>query len=413
MAVFTKKEHKQTKIIRDDEVKIPLKFDITVLNMIIGSLFKKSVQVTRKSLLNIQRLFDKIDTSIYVGNDKLEARINFINLALDAKLNQGFESDEAIINYCRSDVFDKENEEIINSIPVYTKLNYEEIKYLNKMIEDRLQYYYLFTYKDKLYSSIERLDSGDYKSFGDINTELVDICNTVINNVRKSKSIENTDSFSFESESVSEDIIDIVTQLKNPSRMLQTGIQKLNHILAPAFMAGRLYTFMGLAGGWKSGMLLKVTRDIKKYNAGIVPSKPGKKPCVLYITMENGIAESVERLFNMCVSQTDIRGYTPKQVVKMMKDSGEFKVTPDDNINVMMRYYANRTIDTADLYTIIDDLDDEGYEVIALVLDYLKRIKPAEKGKDEKEELKNITNELKSLAIDYNIPVITAHQMVA
>lgn len=174
MAVFTKKDHKQTKIIRDDEVKIPLKFDITVLNMIIGSLFKKSVQVTRKSLLNIQRLFDKIDTSIYVGNDKLEARINFINLALDAKLNQGFESDEAIINYCRSDVFDKENEEIINSIPVYTKLNYEEIKYLNKMIEDRLQYYYLFTYKDKLYSSIERLDSGDYKSFGDINTELVD-----------------------------------------------------------------------------------------------------------------------------------------------------------------------------------------------------------------------------------------------
>ena len=50
----------------------------------------------------------------------------------------------------------------------------------------------------------------------------------------------------------------------------------------------RMKSYMN-ESGWKSGMLLKVTRDIKKYNAGIVPSKPGKKPCVLYITMENGI----------------------------------------------------------------------------------------------------------------------------
>ena len=41
----------------------------------------------------------------------------------------------------------------------------------------------------------------------------------------------------------------------------------------------------------------------------------------------------------------------------------------------------------------------------------MKRIRPAEKGKDEKEELKNITNELKSLANHWDIPVITAQQL--
>ena len=50
-------------------------------------------------------------------------------------------------------------------------------------------------------------------------------------------------------------------------------------------------------------------------------------------------------------------------------------------------------------------------ETVALVLDYVKRIRPAEKGATEKEELKNITNELKDLAKAWDIPVITAQQL--
>ena len=72
---------------------------------------------------------------------------------------------------------------------------------------------------------------------------------------------------------------------------------------------------------------------------------------------------------------------------------------------------SDLSIDTGDLYALIQDLDDEGVEVIALVLDYLKRIKPAERADTEKEELKNITNELRDLAIWFDIPVITAQQL--
>ena len=49
--------------------------------------------------------------------------------------------------------------------------------------------------------------------------------------------------------------------------------------------------------------------------------------------------------------------------------------------------------------------------IIEAVIDDLKRIKPAEKSLNEKEELKNITNELKTIAIEYDIPVITAQQL--
>lgn len=395
----------------DIDKKIPLKFDITMMNMIIGYLFKRSVQINRKSLTNMKHLFDVIDETVYENNEQMEQRFNFIIKALEAKVDKGFENDDAIINYCRSDVFNKENDDIIQNIPKYTRINFEEIKYINKAIEDRLQYYYLYFYKDKIYETVERLDSGEYTSFSEINSELLNVCTSVINKVRKTKSVDNTDTFSLGDDNFENNVIDIVTQLKNPSRILRTGIQKLNQILAPGFMSGRLYIFMGLPGGFKSGILLKTMRDIRKYNKEIQVKKPGKRPCVLMVTMENSVSETVERLFNMTTTGEDIRNFTPKQVLKMLKDSGEFTLTDSNDIDIIIKYHANRTISTDDLYTIIDDLCDDGKEVMALILDYIKRIRPAERAKDEKEELKNITNELKTLALDLDIPVITAHQL--
>lgn len=391
--------------------KIILKFDISMLNMLIGYLFKKSSQVTRKALTNMKKLFDIIDERIYEENEQLEARLYFINRALKARLDLGMENENIIINYCKSDNYNKEIDNIINSIEAYKRINYEEIKYINKAIEDRLRYSYLLNYKDRIYNSMERLDSGDYDSFQEINTEITDLCRKLLNETRKITYLDDVDTFSLDSETFDDAITDIVNRLKDPSRILKSGIQKLNQILAPGYQSKKLYMYMGLPAGFKSGILLKTARDIKKYNKGIRTKKAGKRPCVLLLTMENSVEESVERLFNMTVSSEDIRNFTPKQVIKLLKEQGEMKLTDDDDIDIIIKYYANRSIDTSDLYTIIEELSDDNKEVISLVLDYIKRIRPAEKAKDEKEELKNITNELKNLATELDIPVITAHQL--
>ena len=151
--------------------------------------------------------------------------------------------------------------------------------------------------------------------------------------------------------------------------------------------------------------------DIRRYNKGIKTKDPDKRPAVLFLTLENDIPETIERIYNMCVDSDDIRNYSPKQVKKKMRDKGGLKLTTGDNIDIIIKEYKNRELDTNDLYTIINDLSDEGIEVITLVLDYMKRIRPAEKAKDEKTELKNITNELKEIAKFFDIPVITAQQL--
>jgi replicative DNA helicase len=393
------------------ENKVPIRFDIKMLNAFIGLIFKKSTQVTRKSLRNLKSLFDVIDRTVYSENEKLEARFEFIQRALDAKIDKGFENEDAIINYCRMDVYNKENDEIIKNIPLYTKLNYEELKSINKAVEDRLQFYFIYNYKNMIYAAVERLDSGDYKCFAEINNELVNICTKVLSDVRRTRNVDQTNTFSLADETFNNVIPEIVSSLKDPSRILSTGIQRLNEILSPGYIGKRLYVYMGLPAGFKSGILLKSAIDIKKYNMNIQPKKPGKRPAVLLITMENSVEETVERLFNMVGPSNDIRTYTSKQIIKILRNDGELKLTDENNIDIIIKYYPNRSISTSDVYTIIDDLLDDGIEVIALILDYIKRIRPAERAKDEKEELKNVTNELKTIASEYDIPVITAHQL--
>jgi len=204
--------------INEQPKKIAIKFDISILNSMIGFLFKQSVQINRKALNNMKKLFDIIDTTIYEGNDKLEARLNFIKTALDARITKQFENESMIINFCRGDTYNKDTEEIISAIGAYRRINYEEIKFINKAIQDRLKYSYLLDIKDRMYNVVEKIDSGDFESFQDVNDELVGLCSHLLNKTRKTSVLDDVTTFSLDSESFETSITDIVNALRDPSK---------------------------------------------------------------------------------------------------------------------------------------------------------------------------------------------------
>ena len=393
--------------------KLPIKIDITTLDMTIQFLYKDGALKTRKALTNIDKLFKSLDKDIYTEKEvELTNRIWIIERTLEGYLREGLVQEEVVKNYCKLDSeCDDYKASILDQITSQKKqINYEESKYLLRQIDERLAFGYTVTLKHIVQELFALIDESDPRSYKSLQDDLYQIANSIINIKRRTNSLGADQTFSLQDEVFETVLFDSMEKLNNRNRIFITGIKHLNTFLAPGYMSKRLYTYLAFPGGGKSQILLKTAWDIKKYNSGIECKNPDHRPAVLMITMENSIEETIERIFNMVSSDDDIRNYSPKQVKKMLKKDG-LTVTDKDNIDIIIKYYPNRSIDTNDLYGIIQDLEDEGVEVIALILDYVKRIRPAEKAMTEKEELKNITNELKDLATYWDIPVITAQQL--
>ena len=395
---------------KSDDEKFPIKFDIAMLNAMIGYIYKPTNQIPKKALLSLNRLFNKIDINVYNVNSKMLTRVKFIKRSLDGYINKGISNRDLLVNYAKSVNDDEDMQEILDNIERYTRLNYEEIKFISKCIEDRLKYINIYSYKERIYNTVEKLDRGDYDTLEEINEVMVAICQDVVRKHRELKLLEETDEFSLDQDEFEDKVTKVIRRLKEETYILRTGIQYQNEMLGGGYIGGRLYTYMALPANFKSGILLKAARDIKKYNKGL-QTRSGRQPTILLITCENNVDETLERLFAMTSSNNEMTSYSAAEAIRLLKEVGEMTITDDNNINIIIRYFSNFAISTGDLFTMVDDLADEGKEVIALIVDYLKRIRPEEWAADEMTQLKNVSNELKNLAQEYKIPVITAMQL--
>lgn len=386
--------------------KIKIKFDLNTLDMIIAFLYKDSVLRTRKTLTSINKLFLNIDDKLYESNPDMKSRIWIIRTTLKFKLNDGIDDNEALKS-CLTDC--SECDDFIAKIlreSSEKKISHEESKYLIRKLDDALRFGYVVTIKDIIKSLINEIDDDDFKTYRGISDDLFSIANSIINIKRSTSTLDSDQTFSLTDDIFDTVVDDALQKLKDRNRIFMTGIRRLNTILSPGYMSKRLYTYLAFPGKGKSTILLKSALDIRKYNKNIKPKDPDKRPAVLFLTLENDIAETIERMYNMVADSDDIRNYNAKQVKSKLRKEGQLKLTDDNNIDIIIKEYKNREISTSDLYTIISDLSDDGVEVIALILDYMKRIRPAEPSNgDEKKELKDISNELKEVAKFFDIPV--------
>jgi hypothetical protein len=108
----------------------------------------------------------------------------------------------------------------------------------------------------------------------------------------------------------------------------------------------------------------------------------------------------------------DIKEMEVEEVAAILRDQGHFEFTSDQGIDIEMRYYSDLEIATSHLYTLIQELADQGKQVIALILDYILKINSAKDHYgDERLRLSYAGRELKALAQYFDIPVITAMQI--
>ena len=199
----------------------------------------------------------------------------------------------------------------------------------------------------------------------------------------------------FEEYDIVEYIKEVHTRACDASTKLKIGMKASNMSLNGGFESSRCYVYLGLPGEGKSSTLLNLALQIKKNNPEVKTKDPTKKPVVVFLTTENTLNETVERIFNM----VETNGIT---------------VSDNNPVGLEFRYVPSNTVDTDYLYTLYDELMAEGKECICMIQDYIKRIKCRDFkliNGDMRIGLGAVIDEFKEFANTKKIPVITASQM--
>ena len=393
--------------------KIKFNFDISILNVLIY--YTQCDFIAKADLYKLKKLIDFTDIESYKQNIPIYSRLNILKSFLNSIVDKELKNFNLLCMELRNDF--ESGLEIIDELNFKdNKLTYSECVNISKFISEKLRYIEVYQKKDRIIELLQNIDnSADYNvSYYDTFQELKKLSAELTVSLQEDEANQKLlKEFSFSDPNARNILAKIVTDVKKPSAILQTGIRQLNAILAPGFRGVRLYTILGGTGKFKSGTLLNLADQIRRFNPQICPLENGFRKTILFITLENSIEESVERIFDMYSQiSSDIRNISTEDFISTFEDDGGFTFSTNHGIDITFVYAGNLEMSTAEIPGLISRLNTKGLQPICIILDYIKRIDSAHDSKgDERVRMSFVAKELKSISQYYNIPVITAMQL--
>lgn len=396
--------------------KQPMKFNITQLDkIIILLLMGKHPLINKKLLHNIWLLFESFEPGSYTENEK-HLRVTLIKKLIHKCYNEGIQDKEALLSFININGVYKERIEQLLGYLKEQSLTDEEILALDTMIADELAYGFIDNHYNVLINMLNDYKTENYEDF----TQWIDEFNEIIGELnykiktRKATTIDSKNDVELNGNSIITSLSQLISRKKNPALKIRTGIKALNDMLNGGFEPGRLYLALGVAKSFKSGLLLNSCLWAKKYNPNLKAKDPNKQPVILYITQENSISETLERVWSSLFgNHSKIEDYSPETAMRMLQEHGIVNSADDTTSpEIVFKYRSNGTISAVDIDAMIEELSNEGKEVVFLVHDYIRRLKSSvRRNKELRLELSDISNELKTLAVERDIPILTAAQL--
>lgn len=402
--MIVNKVSKYTKSTQSKPIKLNL--DLMTYDILCRYILQNNAMLKMEHLVNLRKLLSIIDYSTYENDPDKVKRVNFLMKALEARLDNNINDRDIILTYINGGL----------SFPIdfldYNRidLSKDEILWVHNLISETLQYQFIYNSIDDIQDICTRFKTSDFANRGRIVDEFEQIIDSLKNEFRHSRINDNSIDmvFSLREGVFQSAVTDTWNLITNPSRRLITGMQGLNEMTGGGFESGRVYMLLGTSGVGKSITLLNLIYQIKRYNAHYKPKDPTKTPCIVLLTMENTVVETITRLFDLVIEGSHgMANYGVNDVINMLRSQGELVLNDSSPIDIVIKYKANKSVDTSYLYTLCDDLDDDGYEVICLVQDHVKRIRSIYGNSDVRLELGDVVNELKVFAAYKDIPVIT------
>ena len=403
-------EDRRNKFMQKKSKQFVLTLDIDTLNIFCSFAVSESQYIKRRDLAALNDLMNIVDIEESSANNiEKSIRYRFIKRALECRLTHGYTNIDVIFSYINEGI-DQDNHIYKHSL---RSLNEHEIQWVIESIFNLLKTYNIDSHINELHELCTNFKTSDYTKRTAVTSQIEDYIIGFRNELRKCSAEDSVDSmFSLRENVFNERIKQIHDELNDPYNKIKSGMQGLNQMINGGFQTGRVYCFLGLPGEGKSLLLLNLAYQIKKYNKSYTLKDPTKTPCVVFLTMENSEAETIDRLFGMTANVSLEDDCNLKDIVYKARNTGGLYISPENPIDIVVKFVPANSVTTDYLYTLYDDLVDRGYEPICLIQDYLKCIKTCDNAyrTDIRLELGAVVKEFKTFALTKNIPVITASQ---
>lgn len=387
---------------------IDVALDNHSLDILCNMVLSRNKNVRRTQLMNIVKLLDLIDPAKYNNDPVKVEKYKFIRKGIEARLGLNIDDPYLVMQHINGGVI---SDDIVD-IDHYKEIQTSEVDFMNNMVAETLQYATVYNSVDKMMDICTRFKTHEYGSKGEIVEEFKNHTNDIQNEFRRSRNEDHTEMmFSLRDGTFEDCIIETYNRAANPRKKLSTGMQGLNEMLGGGFESGRTYIFFGLPGEGKSTVILNIIYQIKKYNRDYQCKDATKRPCIVLLTMENSVEESIERLFGMATDREKMTEFDVGSVISMLRNDGELTLSDDNPIDIIIKYKPTNSVDCGYLYTLTDDLEDQGYEVIAMFQDYIGRIRSTQHLADARLEYGAVTDDFKVYAQLKDIPVISVSQL--
>lgn len=393
---------------------VPIRVTEALCDLYINYIFTQNeLMVTKKSLLALSDYINIIDLDYNKSCHEVYVKLTVIRSILDMKLNKNINDMSLMIEHL-SDTYSQYSDVLENNVFELMlhgdDILVDEIHWLQNHISERMKFSFLYKYSDAFKHVFEMLETESFDSMYDLNSAFKSLITGANIDIRKAENL-NKDNRSFNLTDKASNLDAMLTELKRPSSFLTTGIKLLNQMLGgKGLESSRCTLFAALSGVGKSMLLLHIAYWIKKYCKNFQPKDPSKRPTVLILTLENTEVETFERLHDIVLEgKKDIRQQPSiDDIIQDFEDVGF--ISNENNIDIEVVYRDSKSICTLDIYGIIDEMEQDGKEVVCLILDYIERIRSSLNHQELRHELGAVVDDCCSIARHYKIPVVSAAQ---
>lgn len=380
-----------------------------MLNMFCRYALSTNDHIHTHAITSLNRLMSSFTNDDFDNNQNMIIKFNFLKEILKNRM-QGLRNRDMILANIDMimDISTLKNDDSIT-----TEMSNDEVYNIEQTVSMMLNNILMEVKAKELDEVLQDYLAADFRGKNTTFGSLKESLNNLQAEIRRNEINKDSADTLFRLSEMEQTIPDIHKYVTSPSYKLVTGMQGLNSMLGGGFQKERVYSFFGASGSGKTTTLENIMYQLWKYNKDFMVQDKSKKPCIVLLTMENLVVETVSSLFHIMTKGKSLDSCaTPEDAIQQFKEHC-FEFDPDNknSIELFIKYKPVNSVDTGYMYKIVEDLEDEGFETIAFLQDYMMRIKPSIVTKDVYQDLGTVVNDFKTFAMTKKIPVITASQL--